>query len=72
MIRRIYHACIWLLLGTGFVIGLLSVFAELERRDAAETNRMLADRAATERARIYGELDERGRYMTSYEAIAKK
>lgn len=71
MTRRILTACINALLCAFGLIALLSVYAEVERREDAELQRMLAQHKADQLNRAYGDLDERGRAMTGFDLIAK-
>lgn len=70
--KRLYSACVWFLIAFGIVIGLLSIGAEIERREAAELQAMMKKHRAAELARIYGDLDAKGRMMTGYDLIGKK
>lgn len=71
MTSRILTICINVLLCAFGLIALLSVYAEVERREDVELQRMLVQHKADELNRAYGELDERGREMTGFDLIAK-
>lgn len=67
--KRLYTACMWFLIAAFGSLAFLSGCAELERREEAELREMIAKHDAEERARVYGELEAKGKYMVAYDQI---
>ena len=64
--------CIDFLIAVAFVIGLLSIIAEIERRDEIAVAQMRKQHLAKERDLAYGKLSARACYMTSCDQMARK